>query len=130
MTVSTDLISDSFGGENDSPDCLPADAAHADMPSVDRRRGLTSPSFPGLLVTQFLGSLNDNIFRWLVVPIGKDMVGSEHAATALSFGLACFVVPYILLAAPAGYLADRFSKRRVIVACKVAEIVVMVVLPN
>ena len=44
---------------------------------------------------------------------------------ALSVGLACFVLPYILLAAPAGYLADRFSKRTVIVACKVAEMVVM-----
>ena len=103
MTVSSDLISD----------------------SVDPRRGLASRSFMGLLITQFLGALNDNMFRWLVVPIGKEMVGHEHAATALSFGLACFVVPYILLAAPAGYLADRFDKRRVIVGCKVAEIVVM-----
>ncbi len=32
---------------------------------------------------------------------------------ALSAGLACFVLPYILLAAPAGYLADRFCKRYV-----------------
>ena len=31
-----------------------------------------------------------------------------------------------LLAAPAGYLADRFSKRDVIVGCKVAEIAIMV----
>ena len=92
---------------------------------VDRRGGVGSRSFWGLLITQFLGALNDNMLRWLVVPIGKDMVGEAHAATALSFGLACFVLPYVLLAAPAGYLADRFSKRRVIVACKVAEIVIM-----
>jgi len=42
-------------------------------------------------------------------------------------GTILFVVPYLLLAAPAGWLADRFSKRNVIVACKVLEIVVMVI---
>jgi len=93
--------------------------------SMTGRGGLLSPSFLGLLVTQFLGAMNDNMFRWLVVPIGKDLVGQERAATALSVGLACFVLPYIVLAAPAGYLADRFSKRTVIVACKVAEVIVM-----
>ena len=41
-------------------------------------------------------------------------------------GTALFVLPYLMLAAPAGYLADRFSKRTVIVACKFAEIVIMV----
>ncbi len=88
--------------------------------------GLRSRSFLGLLVTQFLGALNDNIFRWLIVPIGKDLVGPKHAALALSAGLACFVLPYVLLAAPAGYLADRFSKRTVIVGCKVAELLIMI----
>jgi acyl-[acyl-carrier-protein]-phospholipid O-acyltransferase/long-chain-fatty-acid--[acyl-carrier-protein] ligase len=94
-------------------------------PPADTRGGLRSRSFLGLLVTQFLGAANDNMFRWLVVPIGKDLVGPEQAALALSVGLACFVLPYVLLAAPAGYLADRFSKRAVIVGCKVAELVIM-----
>ncbi len=40
-------------------------------------------------------------------------------------GTACFVVPYLVLASPAGYLADRFSKSHVIVGCKVAELVIM-----
>ncbi len=92
----------------------------------DTRGGLRSRSFLGLLVTQFLGATNDNMFRWLVVPIGKNIVGPDNAAGALSVGLACVVLPYILLAAPAGYLADRFSKRAVIVGCKVAEMIVMV----
>ena len=43
----------------------------------------------------------------------------------MALGTAVFVVPYILLAAPAGYLADRFSKRQVIVLCKVGEVVIM-----
>jgi acyl-[acyl-carrier-protein]-phospholipid O-acyltransferase/long-chain-fatty-acid--[acyl-carrier-protein] ligase len=92
----------------------------------DLRGGLRSRSFVGLLTTQFLGAVNDNMFRWLVVPIGKDIVGKENAPVALSVGLACFVLPYIVLAAPAGYIADRFSKRTVIVACKAAEILIVI----
>jgi acyl-[acyl-carrier-protein]-phospholipid O-acyltransferase/long-chain-fatty-acid--[acyl-carrier-protein] ligase len=88
-------------------------------------RGLLSPSFLGLAGTQALGTINDNIFRWLAIGIGKDFVSREHASGILAAGLACFVLPYLLLAAPAGYLADRYSKRSVIVWCKVAEIVLM-----
>ena len=43
----------------------------------------------------------------------------------LTAGTACFVLPYLLLAAFAGYLADRFSKRQVIVGCKMAELAIM-----
>ncbi len=92
---------------------------------ADQRRGLTSPTFLAFLSTQFLGALNDNMFRWLVVPIAKYKVGDELHAVALGAGLACFVVPYLLLASYAGYLADRFSKRTVIVGCKIAEVVIM-----
>ena len=96
-----------------------------DSNSLKANDSLKGASFLGLLATQFLGALNDNIFRWLAVPIGKYYAGQENAATVLSAGLACFVLPYILLAGPAGYLADRFSKRSVIVACKFAEIVIL-----
>ena len=89
--------------------------------------GLWSRSFRGLVITQFLGALNDNMFRWLLLPIGKDLVTTlgVREDLALSAGSVVFLAPFVLLAAPAGYLADRFSKRGVIVGCKVAEIVVM-----
>lgn len=106
--------------KNDSP------GNSSTQKASDPRAGLGSTSYLALLATQFLGALNDNMFRWLAVPIGKDLVGQEYAAAALAAGLAFFVLPYILLAAPAGYLADRFSKRSVIVACKLAEIVIMI----
>ena len=89
------------------------------------RAGLWNRSFVGLLVTQFLGAFNDNMFRWLVVPIGKSYY-PDNEALPLAAGLACFVLPYVLLAAPAGYLADRFSKQRVIVGCKLAELAIMI----
>jgi acyl-[acyl-carrier-protein]-phospholipid O-acyltransferase/long-chain-fatty-acid--[acyl-carrier-protein] ligase len=93
-------------------------------------KGLMSGSFLGLLLTQLLTAVNDNAFRWLVIGIGKQTLqesgGDENIALVLTAGTACFVLPYLVLAAPAGYLADRYSKRTVIVACKVAEIGIMV----
>lgn len=96
-------------------------------PSIpyEHRGGLRSRGFLGLLATQLLGATNDNVLRWLVVPIGKELAGPGQEAMALSAGLACFVLPYLLLAGPAGYLADRFSKRNVIVTMKAAEVAIM-----
>ncbi|MEQ8835425.1 MAG: MFS transporter, partial [Lacipirellulaceae bacterium] len=93
--------------------------------AVERDRTLLSPSFLGLLVTQLLGASNDNILRWLIIGVGKQHVEQSGVGMILAAGTVAFVLPYLLLAAPAGYLADKFSKRQVIVACKLAEIVIM-----
>jgi acyl-[acyl-carrier-protein]-phospholipid O-acyltransferase/long-chain-fatty-acid--[acyl-carrier-protein] ligase len=85
-------------------------------------RGLMSRSFLGLLITQFLGAMNDNMFRWLAIPIGMNALGE---ANALMLGTVLFTGPYLVLANFAGFLADRFDKRLVIVSCKLAEIVLM-----
>ncbi|MFO0869545.1 MAG: acyl-[ACP]--phospholipid O-acyltransferase [Pirellulales bacterium] len=87
--------------------------------------GLSSRSFLALLVMQALTVTNDNIFRWLAVGIGKQYVSAEKQSLILSIGTVSFVLPYLLLAAPSGYLADRFAKRQVILVCKFAEIVLM-----
>ena len=87
---------------------------------------MRSAGFTGLLATQFLGAFNDNMFRWLVVPIGQRVLGGENPETmALVLGGVCFTLPYLVLVAAAGSLADRFSKRSVIVGCKIAEIGIM-----
>ena len=90
-----------------------------------RQGSLLAKSFVGLLITQFLGAANDNILRWMVIGIGKQYVDPDDVSIILSVGSAAFVLPYVLLAAPAGYLADRFSKQQVIVTCKFAEILIM-----
>ena len=64
-------------------------------------RGLLSAGFLGLLATQFLTAMNDNIFRWLVIGIGKDHAG-ENVEQVLMAGTVCFLVPYLVLVAPAG----------------------------
>jgi acyl-[acyl-carrier-protein]-phospholipid O-acyltransferase/long-chain-fatty-acid--[acyl-carrier-protein] ligase len=86
---------------------------------------VASKGFLGLLVTQFLVSLNDNMFRWLIIPIGQDLLGERGQDFVLSAGSICFLLPFVVLAAPAGFLADRFSKRSVMIGCKVAEIIIV-----
>lgn len=101
---------------NDSPSHIPE----------DQKVGLLSPSFLGLLFTQFLGVFNDNLFKWFATYVGIGMVGEEHEKAILAVGSALFVLPYVLFAAPAGFLADRFGKPRVIVATKFLEVVIMI----
>ena len=86
---------------------------------------LRNRSFLGLVITQLLGCINDNIFKWLSVCFAMG-TGKMQSDMALALGGACFTLPYLLLAPLSGSIADRFNKRGVIVACKVAEIVIMI----
>ncbi len=105
---------------SDSNENFPASAA-----ATPSSKNIWSASFQSLLWTNWLTAINDNVFRWFVIGVGKDFVGPEHHSNILMLGTIFFVLPYILLASPAGWLADRFSKRNVIVGCKILEIVVM-----
>ncbi len=102
--------------------------SHNPPPPTHNLQGISSPGFIGLLVVQFLTMLNDHTFRWLVVPIAKPLMARHSEggeAAALSLGLALFTLPAIILATPAGFLADRFSKAKVISACKLGEVGIM-----
>ncbi|RMF95745.1 MAG: MFS transporter, partial [Planctomycetota bacterium] len=90
----------------------------------DDRRPLWTRSFAALLVVQFTVALNDNIFRWLLIPIGKELYQDPDAVR--SVGSVIFLLPFVLLAGWAGSVVDRYSKRSVMMAAKFAEIVVMV----
>lgn len=92
-------------------------------PTESHRGGLRSRSFAALLATQFFVAFNDNMFRWLIIPIGKELLGQDRA---LQIGAVVFLLPYVLLAGIAGYLSDRYSKRSVMIGCKLAEIVIMI----
>lgn len=93
--------------------------------TTSKSRGLKSASFQGLLWTQWLTSINDNVFRWFVIGVGKNQFAPEDQGMLLVVGSSFFIVPYILFASVAGWLADRYMKRKVIIGCKIAEIVIM-----
>lgn len=100
-------------------DSSPSDTAGA---SAQHDR-LTSATFMGLLLTQFLGATNDNILKWLAIGIGKQyFTHASETSFVLAVGSACLVLPYIPLASVAGFLADRYSKTAVIRYNKLAEI--------
>jgi acyl-CoA synthetase (AMP-forming)/AMP-acid ligase II len=94
----------------------------ASAPPRESSAGIWSPGFLALVAAQFLLAVADNLLRWLIVPAGKERLGAD---AALALGLACFYLPYVVLAAPAGYLADRFGKRRILAACQFGQIVLL-----
>jgi len=92
---------------------------------AEGRAGVGSRQFIGLLITQCLGAMNDNMFRWLAVNLAIYRMGKQFEGTALALGAAMLVLPFIVFAAPAGFLADRFGKPRVITGTKIAEVLIM-----
>jgi acyl-[acyl-carrier-protein]-phospholipid O-acyltransferase/long-chain-fatty-acid--[acyl-carrier-protein] ligase len=109
-----------------SSDCTPSAIDNTVNPATSAGGTLAGLGFLALLSTQFLTALNDNIFRWLVIGLSKHLVPPGQVGNVLMAGTAAFVLPYLVLAAPAGYMADKYRKRSVIVGCKIAEIVIMV----
>ncbi|MES2345258.1 MAG: MFS transporter [Chlamydiota bacterium] len=78
-----------------------------------------------LNTAQFLGVLNDNIFKLAMVFLLIESLGQTQASNILSAAGAIYVIPFLLFSSAAGILADRFSKQRLLVAMKGAEIVIM-----
>lgn len=82
-------------------------------------------SFAWLNATQFFGALNDNIFKLLSFFYVIRLLGEQRTSAVVSLGGAIFVIPFLLFTPAAGVLADRISKRAIVVFAKVLEIVVM-----
>lgn len=83
-------------------------------------------SFTYLNITQFLGALNDNIYKLLIVYFLIQLEGIENSPIILATTGAIFVMPFLLFSAPSGTLADRYSKRNIIILTKAFELVIMV----
>jgi len=82
-------------------------------------------SFTYLNVTQFLGALNDNLYKLLTIYLLIQLEGIENSPRVLAMTGAIFVLPFLLFSASSGTLADRFSKRNIIVLTKVFEMIIM-----
>jgi len=86
-----------------------------------RWRGLRS-----LIVAQFFGAFNDNAWKQLVILLAISGVASETAGQIqTAIAQIVLLTPFLLFSLPAGVLADRVSKRSVIVAMKLVEVVLM-----
>ena len=90
---------------------------------------LRTRRFLPIFVTQFLGAFNDNLFRTSMVMlviygIYRDAT-QEATFSAIAGGL--FILPFFVLSALAGQLADERDKAKIVRIVKTAEILIMVV---
>ncbi|RYD35643.1 MAG: acyl-[ACP]--phospholipid O-acyltransferase, partial [Verrucomicrobiaceae bacterium] len=83
--------------------------------------------FRSLMFTQFQGAFSDNALRWLVIfPVLASVVLSEADKEGFaSHASLLFAVPFLLFSTVGGWMADRFSKRSVMVGVKLGEIAIM-----
>ncbi len=84
---------------------------------VRRARG----KFIAMAATYCLGVFNDSFYRTGAMLMAV-YAGQERMQGVVT---AVFTVPYLLFAAPAGWLADRYSKRHVVIGAKVLELAAM-----
>lgn len=95
-----------------------------------------TPAHPlrGLLIAQFFGAFNDNAWKLMVALLairqattgmapGPELETAAQTQTALTYII--FTLPLVLLSLVGGTLADRLSKRTVIIAIKVVEMLLM-----
>ena len=80
-------------------------------------------SFWALIVTQFQGAFSLNAFEYLLlyIVLSNDML-RERRDQLVSVIPLFLAAPFLLFSMAGGFLADRFSKRRVTVSTKVIEI--------
>jgi 1-acyl-sn-glycerol-3-phosphate acyltransferase len=94
------------------------------LPESNQFSLLGQRRFAPFFATQFLGALNDNIFRnGLVILItfqGVVVAGMDHNQLGL------FILPFFLFSATAGQFADKYEKSMLIRRVKMLEILLMV----
>ena len=88
-----------------------------------------------LLIAQFFGAFNDNAWKLIVTflaikaatahltPGGPEYQSAAQFQTAIAFCV--LTIPLMVFSLPAGLVADRVSKRTVIIAMKLAEVLLM-----
>jgi MFS family permease len=95
-----------------------------------------SKSFWGMTSTQFLGAFNDNLYKQLMLLLAVPVVvggaaaaqgagvGAQVSTDTQGWATFVFSLPFVIASGFAGYLSDRFSKTKIIVLCKYAEVVI------
>ena len=83
-------------------------------------------SFMHLNAVQFLGALNDNIFKLLIIFSLIAQSGNESAGKITAVVGMIFVLPFLLFTPVAGVITDRVTKRTIIIWVKYWEILIMV----
>ena len=89
---------------------------------------LKTRRFSPVFATQFLGALNDNIYKNSLViliafSLADHMQGNSSILVIVAAGI--FILPFFLFSALAGQVADKYEKSLLIQRIKIAEIIIM-----
>ena len=85
---------------------------------------LKQKGFMPYLSAQFLGALNDNLLKFIIIFLaGAGMSAGSTGSDGLDQTLVslAFIVPSLIFTGLAGYLADNFNKRRILILTKAFE---------
>jgi len=86
---------------------------------------LRTRRFLPFFLTQFLGALNDNLFKnamVLLITFQLAQTSSEDAAVLVQLAAGVFILPFFLFSATSGQLADKYERSRLIRLVKLFEI--------
>jgi acyl-[acyl-carrier-protein]-phospholipid O-acyltransferase/long-chain-fatty-acid--[acyl-carrier-protein] ligase len=89
---------------------------------------LRSRRFFPLFAAQFLGAANDNLFKNALVVLIVFRLGEAqgyNAPVTVTVAAGLFILPFFLLSATAGQMADRWAKSRLAKRVKLLEIPIM-----
>jgi acyl-[acyl-carrier-protein]-phospholipid O-acyltransferase/long-chain-fatty-acid--[acyl-carrier-protein] ligase len=91
---------------------------------------LTKVRFAPLFATNLLGTFNDNLFKTgllMLASYGVFRDAPDRAAQMGALATGLYVLPFFLVSAIAGQLADRFERGAMVRLIKVAEVAIMAV---
>ena len=81
--------------------------------------------FVAYLISLFLGAFNDNAYKTVVMLIALSQFDTGYVDFYFIGAQLVFILPYLLFAGYAGYLADIYSKTKVFIATKFLEVIIM-----
>lgn len=86
--------------------------------------------FLPLFLTQFLGALNDNLFKNALVMLVTYRIAAitgQNAQFLVTLAAGLFILPFFLFSAIAGQVADKFDRAALTRIIKTVEIVIMAI---
>src|SRR5690349_5437861 len=108
----------------------PAVSRRSDQDGDGQFRLLSERRFAPFFWTQFLGAMNDNVFKvgfTSLVTFQAARFSGVDPKTAAFLISAIFIVPFVLFSATSGQLADKFDKALLTRFVKTFEMAVMLV---
>lgn len=90
---------------------------------------LRSSSFLSMTATQFLGAMNDNIFKnalVILITYRSMSLGGLGPAELVALSGALFILPFFCFSGLAGEMADKTERSRLVFFIKLGEVMIMI----